>query len=220
MDSNDIDLPDWDRVRKRATEFLSQYIRLDTTNPPGNEAAAVRLLSKVLAAEGIAADLYEPAPGRANLVARLRAPSPRARPLLLLHHMDVVRANRDAWRVPPFAGDVRDGYIWGRGAIDDKGLGTMHLMAFLLLAKSAAPLSRDVILMAVADEEEGGELGAQWMTENHWDEIDCEYVWDEGGAGSRGVVGDASVFSIAVWEKRSMVLRLTVSGPGGPDLLS
>ena len=215
MDSNEIDRPDWDDVRRRATELLSEYIRIDTTNPPGNEAASARLLSAALAAEGIAVDLYEPDPDRANLVARLRAGSPRARPLLLLHHMDVVRAKPETWQVPPFGGDVRDGYIWGRGAIDDKGLGAMHLMAFLLLAKSAVPLSRDVILMAVADEEEGGTLGTRWMTENHWDDIECEYVWDEGGAGSRGVVGDAAVFSISVWEKRSMVLRLTVSGPGG-----
>ncbi len=215
MDASDIDTPDWGHVRRRATELLSEYIRIDTTNPPGNEAAAARMLTTTLAAEGIAAELYEPAPGRANLVARLRASAPHDRPLLLMHHMDVVGANRDTWRVPPFGGDVRDGYVWGRGAIDDKGLGTMHLMAFLLLAKSAVPLSRDVILMAVSDEEEGGTLGARWMTENHWDDIDCEYVWDEGGAGSRGVVGDAEIFSISVWEKRSMVLRLTARGPGG-----
>ena len=205
----------WDDVRQQATDFLSRYIQIDTSNPPGNEAAAARMISETLAAEGIASELYAPAPGRSNLVARLRAPDPLARPLLLLHHMDVVPANPGTWRAPPFDGEVREGHVWGRGAIDDKGLGTIHLIAFLLLARSGVRLGRDVILMAVADEEEGGGLGARWMVNNHWDDIECEYVWDEGGAGSRGIIGDNPVFSVSVWEKRSMVLRLTARGPGG-----
>ncbi len=205
----------WDDVRQQATDFLSRYIQIDTSNPPGNEAEAARMISETLAADGIASELYTPAPGRPNLVARLHATDSFARPLLLLHHMDVVPANPGAWRVPPFGGEVREGYVWGRGAIDDKGLGTIHLIAFLLLARSGVTLGRDVILMAVADEEEGGGLGARWMVNNHWDDIECEYVWDEGGAGSHGIIGDSPVFSVSVWEKRSMVLRLTARGQGG-----
>ena len=215
MASQTVDPVAWDDVRQQATDFLSRYIQIDTSNPPGNEAEAASMISETLAAEGIASELYAPAPGRPNLVARLHAPDPSARPLLLLHHMDVVPANPGTWRAPPFDGEVRDGYVWGRGAIDDKGLGTIHLLAFLLLARSGVPLGRDVILMAVADEEEGGGLGSRWMVNNHWDDIECEYVWDEGGAGSRGIIGDNPVFSVSVWEKRSMVLRLTARGPGG-----
>ena len=205
----------WDDVREQATDFLSRYIRIDTSNPPGNEAEAARMISETLAAEGIASELYAATPGRPNLVARLHALDPSARPLLLLHHMDVVPAVPESWRAPPFDGEVREGYVCGRGAIDDKGLGTIHLMAFLLLARSGVALGRDVILMAVADEEEGGGLGARWMVNNHWDDIECGYVWDEGGAGSHGIIGDNPVISVSVWEKRSMVLRLTARGRGG-----
>ena len=129
--------------------------------------------------------------------------------------MDVVPAPASAWSVPPFDGVVRDGAVWGRGAIDDKGLGTVHLMAFLLLNRLGIPLRRDVVLMAVADEEQGGGHGTKWMIDNHWPEIECEYVWDEGGAGTRGIIGSRPTFAVAVSEKRSMPVRLTAGGRGG-----
>ena len=200
--------------------MLSDYIRLDTTNPPGGEAQAASFLQRILTAEGIETRLVETAPGRANLIARLRATEATGGAILLLHHMDVVPAGpADAgdggWTVPPFDGVVKDGYVWGRGAVDDKGLGTIHLLALVLLKALGVPLRRDVILMAVSDEETGGGLGARRMVEHHWDDIECEYVWDEGGSGSHGIVGNRPIFAISVWEKRSMVVRVLARGGGG-----
>ena len=170
--------------------------------------------------------MYEAAPGRPNLVARLKgteAPgSSDPSALLLLHHMDVVPAalgppetGLDGWTVPPFSGALRDGYVWGRGAIDDKGLGVAHLMAFVLMKRLGINPTRDIVFMAVADEEEGGKYGSPWMIEHHWPDIACEYVWDEGGAGTAGVIGDRPVFGISVTEMRSVTVRLTATGRGG-----
>ena len=210
---------EWDEVRKQATGVLGRYIRIDTSNPPGNEGLAARFLTDVLRSEGVDARCYESAPGRENVVARLKAAegsaTPGDGPLLLLHHMDVVPAQLSTWRFPPFDGVVQDGYVWGRGAIDDKGLGTIHLMAFILLKRLAIPLKRDVIFMAVADEEEGGHFGTRWMVQHHWADIECDYVWDEGGSGSQGIIGTHPIFAVAVSEKRSMVLRLTATDHGG-----
>ncbi len=205
----------WDEVERQATDFLSRYIRFDTTNPPGIEAEAARFLAQTLSAEGIDSQLYEPAPGRANLVARLSAEEPVAPPLLLMHHIDVVPADGTTWRHPPFDGLVRDGHIWGRGALDDKGLGIIHMMALVLLKRLGVKLTRDVVFLAVSDEEQGGAFGAQWMIENHWPDIECEYVWDEGGMGSVGMIGRRPIFAISVWEKRSMLLKLIARGQGG-----
>ena len=211
----------WEAVGLEAAEVLGRYVRIDTTNPPGNEAEAARFLSDVLSNEGIESAIHETAPGRANLVARLGSADASAggdaaqQPLLLLHHMDVVPPEASGWSVPPFGGEQRDGYVWGRGAIDDKGLGTVHLMALILLKRLGIALKRDVVLMAVADEEEGGALGAQWMIENRWPDIACEYVWDEGGAGSEGMVGASPIFAVSVSEKRSLVVRVTAVGQGG-----
>ncbi len=205
----------WDEVERQATDLLSRYIRFDTTNPPGNEAEAARFLAQTLSDEGIDSQLYEPAPGRANLVARLSAAVPVAPPLLLMHHMDVVPADDTTWTRPPFHGLVREGQIWGRGALDDKGLGVIHMMTLVLLKRLGVKLTRDVVFMAVSDEEEGGAFGAQWMIENHWSDIECEYVWVEGGTGSVGIMGRRPIFAVSVWEKRSMLLKLTAGGLGG-----
>ncbi len=205
----------WEEVERQATDLLSRYIRFDTTNPPGNEAGAARFLAQTLSDEGIDSQLYEPAPGRANLVAGLSAAEPVAPPLLLMHHIDVVPADGTTWRRPPFDGLIRDGHIWGRGALDDKGLGVIHLMTLVLLKRLGVKLTRDIVFLAVSDEEEGGAFGAQWMIENHWPDIECEYVWDEGGMGSAGIIGRRPIFAISVWEKRSMLLKLIARGQGG-----
>ncbi|MCI0868481.1 MAG: M20/M25/M40 family metallo-hydrolase [Chloroflexi bacterium] len=205
----------WDQIQREATDILSRYIRLDTSNPPGGESKAVEFLARLLAGDGIESRTYQSAPGRENLVARLRSSDTQSPPLLLLHHMDVVAANPQLWSKPPFDGLIRDGHVWGRGAIDDKGLGAIHLMAMLLLKRAAVPLKRDLIFMAVADEEEGGSLGTRWMLDNQPAEVQCEYVWDEGGVGSVGITGNRPVFTISVQEKRSVVVRLKAYGRGG-----
>ena len=215
MDRRDsVERIDWRRTGSEAADLLRRYIRFDTTNPPGNEAPAARFLKETLTSEDVETDHFTSPGGRANLIARLRG-SGRRRPLVLLHHMDVVPASDGRWTHPPFDGVLAEGYVWGRGAIDDKGLGVMQLMAFALLAQRAEDLERDVVLIAVSDEEDGGSEGAGWLVDRHWDDIDPELVWDEGGAGTVGVMGHRPVFAVSVSEKRSLVVTLTAAGLGG-----
>jgi acetylornithine deacetylase/succinyl-diaminopimelate desuccinylase-like protein len=116
--------------------------------------------------------------------------------------MDVVPANPENWTGDPFEGTLTDDQVLGRGAIDDKGLGVMQMLAFCSLRDRGVTLKRDVLLLAVSDEEAGGDFGAEWMVENHWPDIECEYLWDEGGTGTVGIMGDNPVFAVSVAEKR------------------
>ncbi len=208
---------DWKSTADEAAETLSRYIRFNTTVPPGDVSEAAAFLQGILEREKISVERYEAAPGKITLVARLKAEgSPAGKPVLLLHHMDVVPADPSRWDVDPFGGVVKDGHIWGRGAMDMKGTGTLQLYAFLTLARQKAPLKRDVILMAVPDEEIGGALGARFMIENHYQKLDPEYVLDEGGFGTREVYVDGRlVFGIAVAEKQIVWLEATAEGVAG-----
>lgn len=204
-----------DQVFEEATGLLSTYIRIDTSNPPGGEETGALFLQEVLEREGISSSLYQSAPGRSNLLARLKGDGSRG-PVLLLHHIDVVGAIEKDWTHPPFGGEIHGGSIWGRGALDCKGLGIMELMAFILLKRNQVPLKRDVILLAVADEETGGELGAGWITKTYPDEVRSEYCLNEGGLGTVGVFGsDRKVFSLAFGEKGVLWLRVRARGKGG-----
>lgn len=208
---------DWAETGDEAVRTLQEYIRIDTTVPPGDVSEAADLLEGILTGEDIPVTRYESAPGKVNLLARLRASGePEAKPILLLHHMDVVPADASRWDVDPFGGVLRDGAIWGRGAMDMKGPGTLHLYAFLTLKRQQVALDRDILLMAVADEEVGGELGARWMMDHHYTELDPEYVLDEGGFGSREVFVDGKlVFGISVAEKKIFWLRVRAEGMAG-----
>src|SRR5437867_9723735 len=155
---------EWNALGDEATALLSQYLRINTTNPPGNEIAAARWLSQVLQRDGIEARIFEPAPGKANLYARL-AGDGSARPVILLNHMDVVLASPEYWSVDPFSGLIKDGYIWGRGALDMKGEAIAQLMTMLVLKRAHVPLKRDIIFLATADEEIGAGVGAAWISE-------------------------------------------------------
>ena len=135
-------------IRDRRTQ---EYLRINTTNPPGNEALTMEFFARILTQEGIAFDSASSAPGRGNIWARLKGGSEPA--LVLLHHMDVVPADPRYWDVDPFSSTIRDGDIFGRGALDTKTLGIVHLQTFLALHRSKARLTRDVIFMATADEE-------------------------------------------------------------------
>src|SRR5436305_6471847 len=172
--------PNYDQAQTQAVKFLSDLVKIDTSNPPGNEARAAEYIKGVLAAEGIPAQIYESAPGRGNLVARLKG-SGKKKPLLLMGHIDVVGVERDKWTVDPFAAVIKDGYLYGRGSHDDKGMDAANLEVFLLLHRLKAPLDRDVILLAEAGEEAGGGAGINFMVQNHWDKIDSEYALNEGG---------------------------------------
>src|SRR5688572_6182969 len=141
---------DWDAATREATTLLRDYLRIDTSNPPGNEAQAVKFLAGILSAEGIDVETVESAPGRSNLIAQL---GPATRRVCLLNHTDVVPVERQYWDVDPFGGDLKDGVIWGRGALDMKGMGIIELMTFLLLKRQGVDLARGITFLAAADEE-------------------------------------------------------------------
>lgn len=207
--------PDWKAVEAEAVKTLQSYIRIDTSIPPGDVTKAADFVASVLEREGIPVRRFESGPGRTIVMARLEGTGP-AKPLMLLHHMDVVPADAARWARDPFGGEIADGAIWGRGAMDMKGIGVAHLYAFIELKRQAVPLSRDVILMAVPDEEIGGTLGAVWMRENHYAEMDPEFILDEGGFGSRDLFAPGKlVFGISVAEKKILWLKLTAEGVAG-----
>src|SRR5712692_7468995 len=172
--------PDFTAAQIEGAKFLGELVKIDTSNPPGNEARAAEYIKSVLAAEGIPAQIYESAPGRGNMVARLKG-NGKKKPLLLMGHLDVVGVERDKWTVDPFAAVVKDGYLYGRGAIDDKSMDAANLEVFLLLHRLKVPLDRDVILLSAAGEEGTTQFGIDFMVQKHWDEIECEYALNEGG---------------------------------------
>jgi len=208
-------MPDWDQVEAQASELLAAYLRINTTNPPGQEAAAAAFLAAVFAQHGITAQVAEAAPGRANMLAMLPAVDVRQPPLLLTHHMDVVTADGAEWSLAPFAGLEKDGYLYGRGALDTKGLGILHLLGMLLLQASGRPRHRHVLYLAVADEEVNSMHGMVWALDHWRDELAGATAWGEGGIGVRGVLGPAPFFGIATAEKLSLTLRLTAHGQSG-----
>lgn len=209
---------DWDAWTEQATTWLSDYIRVDTVNPPGNETRAVEWLGRILDAEGIPYETYTPMgdDSRQTLVARLSGDGSRGKALILLNHTDVVPFEREYWTVEPLGGDVRDGYVWGRGAQDMKGMGIMELVTFLLHKRHGLPLKRDLVFMAVADEEAGSEYGVEFLDREHPDLLDCEYVINEGGGGSTEVLGkQRNTFNIGVSEKGPLWLTLRAHGRPG-----
>lgn len=207
---------DWDEWTARATDWLSDYIRVDTVNPPGNEIRACDWLGRILDAEGIPYTVYRSAPERGNLVARIAGTGARGKGLILLNHTDVVPFERAHWTVDPLGGEIREGYIWGRGAQDMKGMGIMELVVFLLHHRLGLPLTRDLVFMAVADEEAGSEFGVEFLDANHPELLDCDYVINEGGGGSTEVLGvERNTFNIGVAEKGPLWLRLRAHGRPG-----
>jgi acetylornithine deacetylase/succinyl-diaminopimelate desuccinylase-like protein len=207
--------PDWGTVDAEALKTLQSYIRINTSVPPGDVTKAADLLVGILDREGIPVKRFESGPGRSIVMARLKGTGP-AKPILLLHHMDVVPADASRWARDPFGGDIAEGKIWGRGAMDMKGPGVAHLYAFIMLKRQNIALDRDIILMAVPDEEVGGGLGATWMREHHYAEFEPEYILDEGGFGSRDLFTPGKlVFGVSVAEKKILWLKLTAEGVAG-----
>src|SRR6266404_2477525 len=158
----------WKASEEEAVSLLSRYIQIDTTNPPGNEIKAAQFLKEVFDREGIEARIIESVPGRGNIYARLRGDGSK-KATVLLNHMDVVPAEAQQWKEPPFSGKIKDGVIWGRGALDDKGPAIMELMALLAIKRQRIPLKGDVIFLGTADEETGGALGAGYLVEKYPD---------------------------------------------------
>jgi acetylornithine deacetylase/succinyl-diaminopimelate desuccinylase-like protein len=204
---------DWDSLAAESVRNLSAYLAINTTNPPGNELAGARFLQQLLQREGIEAqilDTVELGPGRANLYARLRSRGPK-RAIALVNHLDVVPVMPAHWTVDPFAGVVRAGYVWGRGALDMKGEGLVQLMALIALKRSGLPLTRDIVFIANADEEVGGR-GAEVFVQRHADRLrDVEFLITEGGA---NLVHDGRLayYGVGVAEKRGFWQQMTVHG--------
>ncbi|MBA2557092.1 MAG: M20/M25/M40 family metallo-hydrolase, partial [Chloroflexi bacterium] len=201
-------------IGEAAIEHLRALVRFDTTSPPGNEHLAAAYIADVLAAEGIESTILESAPGRANLVARLKADNPTGRPVMYMGHTDVVSVERDKWERDPFGAELVDGFIWGRGTLDMKNEVAGQLAAFVALKRAELPLTRDVIFVAFADEEVSGELGAGWMQANHPELIDAEYAINEGG-GRSIVAGGQRIYLCQSGEKGPARLQITARGPAG-----
>ncbi len=201
-------------LQGEAVRHLQALLRLDTTNPPGNETAAAEYIAAVCRAEGIEAEVLESAPGRGNVVARLRAERPAGRPVLLLGHTDVVGVERQHWTRDPFGGELVDSWLWGRGAVDMKSQVAGELAAFIELKRRNVPLTRDVVLAAVADEETGGEFGAAWLWRHHRDLIDTEYAINEGG-GTATEFGGRRFYACQAGEKGASRLRIVARGEPG-----
>ncbi len=192
---------------------LGDLIRINTTNPPGNEIAACRYLAAIFDQEQIPYKIIEPSPNRASLVARLKGDGTRE-PLLLTSHLDVVPCERDKWSVDPFKGEMKDGFIWGRGAVDMKNMTALSLGIFLKTHREKKPLKRDLIFAAIADEEAGCEFGSKYLVQNHADLIQAEYALNEVGGFSMDVNGH-SFYPIGVAEKGLCWLKITAKGTAG-----
>jgi acetylornithine deacetylase/succinyl-diaminopimelate desuccinylase-like protein len=205
---------DWDALARESQSTLSDYLRVNTTNPPGNELLAARFLKAILEKEGIEAqilDTTELGPNRANLYARLRGTGAK-KAIALVHHMDVVPATPASWSVDPFSGAIKDGYIWGRGAIDMKGMGVAQLMALIAIKRSGVPLTRDIVYIGNSDEELTSTGGLVFVA-RHPDLLkDVEYLITEGGDNILDNNGKVVYFSVGVAEKRTFWQRLTVNG--------
>jgi acetylornithine deacetylase/succinyl-diaminopimelate desuccinylase-like protein len=193
-------------------QLLSDFVGVDTINPPGNESRAVDFYAKIFAEEGIEYSSAESAPGRGNIWARIKGGDKPA--LMLLQHTDVVPASKDYWETDPLVAQIKDGYLYGRGVIDMKGAGISQLVSFIRLHREGKKLNRDIIFLATADEEAGGLFGAGWMIENHPEVFNgVGYVINEGGSGMK--IDNDKVFTIEVTQKVPVWLRMTATDVPG-----
>ncbi|HEX6664016.1 MAG TPA: M20/M25/M40 family metallo-hydrolase, partial [Gaiellaceae bacterium] len=200
-------------LRDEVTELLQELIRVDTTNPPGNETAAAELLRGYLEASGVSCELYAKVPERANLVARIPGSGDGPK-LLFLSHTDVVLADASEWSADPFGGELRDGEVWGRGALDMKGQVAASAVAIASLAREGFEPAGDLIFAATADEEVGAGFGVQWLCEAEPDAVRCDYLINE-GSGDRLVLGGKPFYICSVAEKMSAPFLLRVRGRSG-----
>ena len=205
---------DWEREDAAVVDLLRALLRFDTTNPPGDEAECVAFLADTLRGSGVEPEVLSPAPGRANLVARLPGGDGGEPPLLLNGHVDVVAAEAGRWRHPPFAGEVHDGAIWGRGAVDMKQMVAMSVATVGLLARLGVLLRRDLKLAAVADEEAGCAFGSAWLVDHHPDKVRAGHALGEVG-GATFYLGGQPFYPVQVAEKGIAWLRATATGATG-----
>ena len=200
-------------IEQEITLFLSDLIRINTTNPPGNETAAANFIAQYLSNEGFKTEVIESAPSRGSVITRLKGSGEKPN-LLLLSHIDVVAANPAEWTIDPFAGTVKDGYVYGRGAYDMKGMTAIEVLTLLLLKRNNIPLKGDVVLAATADEEKGGEEGVGYLLKHHKEKIWCPYVLNEGG-GLAIPQKKGNVYPVQTAEKGILWLRIKAKGTPG-----
>jgi acetylornithine deacetylase/succinyl-diaminopimelate desuccinylase-like protein len=200
-------------VEEEVTSLLSNLIRIDTTNPPGNETEAAKYLAQDLANEGFKCELFESAPGRGSVAARLKGTGEKPS-LLLLSHLDVVAANPKEWSVDPFSGVVKDGFVWGRGALDMKGMTAIEVITLKLLKRNSVKLRGDVMLAATADEEKGGKAGVDYLLRHHSQEILAPFVLNEGG-GLAIPTQKKNIYTVQTAEKGILWLRIRAKGTPG-----
>ena len=205
--------PDFNAARDEAVRNLSSLVKINTTDPPGHETEAAQWLKEVLDREGIPSQIFESGPGRGNIVARLKGDGSQ-KPLLLMAHLDVVPIEPSKWTKQPFGGDVEGGYVWGRGAADDKAMVAANLEVFLMLHRLKVPLTRDVIFLAEAGEEGYPEWGINFMIAKHWDLIASEFALNEGGD-IEVKNGGVEYVSIATTEKIPRGMKLVAHGSSG-----
>ncbi len=209
--------PDFRRASTEALELLQKLVRADTTNPPGNEILAAKILEEFLVKEGLTCEVVEPEPTRGNLICRLHGKGD-ARPLLVLAHLDVVGVDADQWRVPPFSGRLRDGHVYGRGVLDDKGMAAAIAEALALMAREEIVPARDVIFVGTADEESSGGLGLEWLLENRPELLEAEMALNEGGRVLK-VGGEIVLAGVQNDEKIYLDLKLLARGESGHSSL-
>ncbi|MCY4619965.1 MAG: M20/M25/M40 family metallo-hydrolase [Chloroflexi bacterium] len=206
----------WDDVTAEITSVLRDYLRINTSNPPGNEQAAAEFLATLLEAEGYECEYVEAGPGRVSMRSRLNGTG-EERPLMLLNHTDVVPVQEEFWDVDPFAAVEQDGMLWGRGALDMKGMGTLELLVMLLFKRLNLTPNRDIVFLAVADEEAGSAYGMEWLDQNEQGWItEPEFALNEGGMGALNLLGsNRPVFSCSPSEKSPLWLKLRAEGQPG-----
>jgi acetylornithine deacetylase/succinyl-diaminopimelate desuccinylase-like protein len=200
-------------VKEEVVELLNDLIRINTSNPPGNETLAAEFLAEKLSEDGLPCEVLESSKGRGNVVARIKGKEEKPR-LLLLSHLDVVPATAEEWSVNPFEGVVKDGFVWGRGALDCKDLVAIEAVAMKLLARSGFKPKADIVFAATADEEKGGKAGIGWLVENCSEKVRAEYVINEGGGFSIPVNGK-HIFTVQTAEKGIVWMRVKAGGSSG-----
>jgi acetylornithine deacetylase/succinyl-diaminopimelate desuccinylase-like protein len=202
-----------EKAAEETNTFLRDMVKMNTSNPPGNETQVARYIAAVFEREGIPYEILEPVPGRASIVARLKGNGTK-KPVLLMAHEDVVPVERAQWSFDPFAAEVRDGVLYGRGASDDKSPLAAHLETMLQLHRSGRQFSRDIIFLGEASEEAGSDAGMRMIVDKYWDKIACEFALNEGGA-AEVADGKIAYFGIATGEKLPRGVRLVAKGQSG-----
>lgn len=204
----------WDQLSNEAIHHLQDYLRIETVNPPGNEIKGAAFFRTLFEKESIPFQVFEPSPGRGNILSVLKGDGSK-RPVLLLSHMDVVPVEKEQWEVDPFSGIVKEGFLYGRGALDNKSMGIVEMMVLLILKREKIPLKRDILFFAAADEETGGRWGVEWAIDHVPSLKESEFALNEGGYITVNHAGQPERYEVSNGQKVLYQLRLNAKGTSG-----